>query len=261
MASVALLFGLSLSVNLAGWAVSSALVTDHFYDLTGAVTHILVALASLFYAPAPGLRQVAGTVLIVVWATRLGAFLFARISASGGDKRLAKYKTRPLIFLIPWTIQSIWILLNCLPIALANAASSGGPAFGLLDVVAIAAWLAGFTVQVVADEEKRLFSANPSNAGRWISTGTWAVSRHPNYVGEILMGWALAALAWSSLDGWAALGALAPVFETWLLLRVSGVPLLEKAAEKKWGADPEYRRYVAATPVLVPLPRWLSGSV
>ena len=252
MASAIFLYGISLTVNIVGWAISSHFKTDLYYDLTGSATHVIVIATSLFYAPNPTLRQFLGSVLVITWAVRLGSFLFSRIIAAGGDRRLTKYKARPLLFLIPWTIQSVWVFLNCLPVILSNNLGGGGPSLGFGDAFALICWVSGFTIQVLADEQKKAFAAASENRGRWISTGVWALCRHPNSAGEITMGWSLAVLSWPALQGMASLAVLSPLFETALLLRVSGIPLLEREGEKRWGYEPAYRKYIADTPVLIP---------
>jgi steroid 5-alpha reductase family enzyme len=110
----------------------------------------------------------------------------------------------------------------------------------------------GFALEAVADQQKRRFRERPENAGRFIATGLWAWSRHPNYFGEILLWTGVALVALPALDGWQLATLLSPVFVTLLLTRVSGVPLLEERADARWGDDPEYLAYKKRTPLLVP---------
>ncbi len=112
-------------------------------------------------------------------------------------------------------------------------------------------WLVGFGIEVAADDQKRAFRADPANRGRFITTGLWAWSRHPNYFGEITLWVGVALVALPALSGWQHLTLVSPLFVGLLLTRVSGVPLLEARGQATWGDDPEYRDYVARTPVLV----------
>lgn len=116
----------------------------------------------------------------------------------------------------------------------------------------LAVWVAGFTIEALTDEQKRQFRAAPRNHGEFIDTGLWAYSRHPNYFGEILLWCGVLLMSVTALRGWQWIGVISPIFVTFLLTRVSGIPLLEKKAQKRWGNDPSYQQYKARTPILVP---------
>jgi protein-S-isoprenylcysteine O-methyltransferase Ste14 len=113
---------------------------------------------------------------------------------------------------------------------------------------------AGFLLEIVADRQKRRFKADPANAGKFISSGLWAWSRHPNYFGEILLWLGVAMVAAPVLSGWQLVSLISPVFVVLLLTRVSGIPLLEARSDKRWGSEPEYQSYKLNTPVLIPRP-------
>jgi steroid 5-alpha reductase family enzyme len=119
-------------------------------------------------------------------------------------------------------------------------------------VIGLLLWVLGFGIEVVADAQKSRFSAKPENRGRFIQTGLWARSRHPNYFGEILLWIGIAVIALPVLRGWQWVTLVSPVFVALLLTRVSGVPLLEKRADEKWGGQPDYETYKKTTPVLIP---------
>ena len=109
----------------------------------------------------------------------------------------------------------------------------------------------GFAIEVTADRQKSAFRADAANDGRFITTGLWAWSRHPNYFGEIMLWLGIAVLAAPALDGWQFATLISPVFVFVLLTRISGVPLLERRGLKRWGDDPDYQAYLARTPVLI----------
>jgi steroid 5-alpha reductase family enzyme len=112
----------------------------------------------------------------------------------------------------------------------------------------------GFLFEAVADDQKRRFRANPANEGRFIASGLWAWSRHPNYFGEITLWFGIALVALPALSGWQYATLISPVFVYLLLTRISGIPLLEARAKKRWGDEPAFQAYRARTPVLFPRP-------
>ena len=226
--------------------------TEKFYDLTGSVTYIGVAIIALILSQKTDSRSLLLAAMIVVWALRLGAFLFLRILADGADSRFDKIKPNPKSFLATWSLQGLWVSVTggC---ALAAISSGHSAELSLLDIAAILLWFLGFTVEVVADRQKRRFRA-AQGGGQFITTGLWAFSRHPNYLGEIMLWLGIALLAAPVLQGWQWVTMISPVFVYLLLTRVSGIPLLEKKADKLWGEDPRYQAYKANTPILLPRP-------
>jgi steroid 5-alpha reductase family enzyme len=113
-------------------------------------------------------------------------------------------------------------------------------------------WLAGFSIEVIADKQKTVFRANTENAGKFIRTGLWSISRHPNYFGEMMLWLGIAVIALPTLVGWQFATLISPIFVILLISKVSGVNLLEANANERWGSDSEYQKYVASTPVIVP---------
>ena len=119
-------------------------------------------------------------------------------------------------------------------------------------IVGALVWLIGFVIEVVADAQKSRFNADPANKGKFIRTGLWSRSRHPNYFGEIVLWIGIAIIAIPVLQGWQWVAMISPVFVTILLTRISGIPLLQKKAEAKWGGQADYEEYKKNTPVLIP---------
>jgi steroid 5-alpha reductase family enzyme len=115
-------------------------------------------------------------------------------------------------------------------------------------------WLTGFSIEVIADTQKRDFNARPANQGKFIQSGLWAWSRHPNYYGEIVLWIGVAVIAYPVLQGWQYVTLVSPVFVAILLTRISGIPMLEARADEKWGGQPEYEAYRARTSPLIPWP-------
>jgi steroid 5-alpha reductase family enzyme len=121
---------------------------------------------------------------------------------------------------------------------------------GALAALGTAVWIAGFAIEAIADRQKGIFRADPANRDRFIATGLWAWSRHPNYCGEITLWIGVALIAVPALSGWQLVTLISPLFVYVLLTRISGIPLLESRSDEKWGDDSEYQAYKAHTPVL-----------
>lgn len=228
--------------------------TEHYFDLLGSLTYITTVLAAWVLS---GHRDATALLIggaVVVWAARLGTFLFRRVRRAGSDDRFDAIKPNFPRFLNVWMLQGLWVTIT-LGAALAAITAAPRPAFGAMTVVGLLVWAFGFGFEVVADTQKSRFRAEPANKGEFISTGVWAWSRHPNYFGEIVAWAGIALAAFPALHGWQYITLLSPVFVVLLLTRVSGIPPLEKKADARWGDRPDYRDYRATTPVLVPRPR------
>jgi steroid 5-alpha reductase family enzyme len=225
--------------------------TERFFDLSGSITYIAVVTIGMLYASAVDLRTILLWAVVVVWAARLGTFLFGRIHRAGKDSRFDDIKPSFLRFLNAWTIQALWVTLT-VGAALVAITTSTRRELGVLGVVGLLIWLLGFAVEIVADSQKSRFNTIAENRGRFIQTGLWARSRHPNYFGEITLWVGVALVAAPVLQGWQWVTLVSPLFVAFLLTRVSGIPLLEKRADEKWGGQADYEEYKKRTPVLIP---------
>jgi steroid 5-alpha reductase family enzyme len=246
----ALSVGLAFLIQWLAFIPAYFLQTEKFFDLTGSVTYILVALVTIYFSGID-IRSLLLAVLVVVWAVRLGSFLFRRIHKAGKDGRFDEIKPSFFRFLSVWTIQGLWVTFTA-SAALMAISSKQRKELDLLAVIGFLIWLVGFAIEVAADTQKSRFIADPQNKGKFIQSGLWARSRHPNYFGEILLWLGVALIAMPVLQGWHWVGMISPIFVTLLLTRVSGIPLLEKRADEKWGGDKEYEAYKAVTPILIP---------
>tara|TARA_Y100000385_G_scaffold205122_1_gene212485 strand:- start:2668 stop:3540 length:873 start_codon:yes stop_codon:yes gene_type:complete len=228
--------------------------TEKFYDLTGSLTYLSVVWYSIFissnYFTNLNGANLAIVLLITFWALRLGSFLFMRIHKDGEDKRFRTIKPSATQFFMTWTLQGLWVSL-CSMCALTAISSNTGVVINGLFYLGLGLFLYGFITEVIADKQKTAFRAIPENRDKFITTGLWAKSRHPNFFGEILLWTGIAVMSFSSLDGLQYLTLISPVFTYLLLVYVSGVRMLEARADKKWGHDESYRKYKSETPVLV----------
>lgn len=225
--------------------------TEKFFDLTGSLTYVTLVLLAVVAAGNWEPRSLVLAALVLAWAVRLGSFLFARVLQAGGDARFDAMKRHLPSFLLTWTLQGLWAFLTA-SAALAAITSNEPAAMDWTVLAGIALWVAGFSIEVVADAQKQRFRSDPANRGRFIRSGLWAWSRHPNYFGEIVLWVGIAVVAAPSLSGWQWLTMISPVFVAILLTRISGIPLLERRGKQRWGNDPGYREYLATTPVLIP---------
>lgn len=247
----------ALSVGLAfliQWLVfipAYLMQTEKFFDLTGGITYISVVIIAVLFSTNVDGRSILLAALVMIWAIRLGSFLFGRIKKAGKDDRFDEIKPSLIRFLNVWTIQGLWVTFT-MAAALVAITTTTRKELDVFAIIGFLLWVFGFAIEIVADSQKSRFNANPDNKGKFIQTGLWSRSRHPNYFGEIILWVGVAVIALPVLQGWQWAAMISPVFVTLLLTRVSGVPLLEKKADKKWGGQDDYESYKKGTPVLIP---------
>jgi len=225
--------------------------TEKYYDITGTIAYLVMTALAVFSTDELNLRSQVVAVLIVVWALRLGLFLFVRVFQVGEDKRFHEVKKSFLRFLVWFSMSALWVFLttaNALTLILNNHPLIDDGYF----LIGLMIWLIGFAFEVTADEQKKRFRNNPNNKGQFIRTGLWSISRHPNYFGEILIWVGMAIISFPVLSGWQYTTLISPLFVTLLLTRVSGINLLEASSDKNWGDMESYQQYKQQTSVLVP---------
>lgn len=242
---------LAFLVNWIAFIPAYSMQTEKFYDFTGSLTYISVTIVALLLSGKSDLHSMILAGLVMIWAARLGTFLLRRVRKAGKDDRFDAIKPDFYRFLNAWTIQALWVTLTAAPVFIALS-SAKEVEFGPLAVAGLVVWLLGFGIEVVADGQKTQFRKDPSNKEKFISTGLWSRSRHPNYFGEIVLWAGVTLMAMPVLQGWQWVALISPLFVFLLLTRVSGVPMLEAKADKKWGGQDDYESYKANTPVLIP---------
>ena len=247
----ALTVGLAFLVQWLVFIPAYLMQTEKFFDLTGSLTYISVILLGVVLSKNIDFRSILLSALVVIWAVRLGTFLYSRIQKAGKDDRFDEIKPSFIRFLNIWTIQGLWVTFT-VAAALVAITTTTRKDLDLFAMIGFLVWVFGFAFEVIADSQKRKFSADPQNKGRFIQTGLWSRSRHPNYFGEIMLWLGIAIIALPVLQGWQWVALISPVFVTLLLTRVSGVPMLEKKADTKWGGQEDYEAYKKRTPVLIP---------
>lgn len=226
--------------------------TEKFYDIVGSFTYLTVVLCT-FYSSNISIGFNFGNLiisfLIILWALRLGFFLFLRIRKEGEDKRFEHIKPSATRFFMTWTLQGMWVSVCSLSALTAMSSSSGVIVNGLF-FIGIFIFISGLLLEIIADYQKTQFRNRLENKGLFINSGLWAYSRHPNYVGEIVLWTGVSVMSFSSLSGIQYVALISPIFTYILLVYVSGVRILEASGQKKWGHLKSYQEYLENTPSL-----------
>jgi len=244
---------ISIAVNWLAFLPCAIAQTEKFYDLIGSITYLALMGAACWIAAPLDAKAIVAALMVTVWALRLGSFLFARIGRDGKDSRFDKIKINPARFLVAWTMQASWAIFTAAAAVTIIGAVDRGP-LDLYFWIGTAIWLIGFVIEIAADRQKNAFKNDPGNAGKFIDTGLWAWSQHPNYFGEIMLWTGITIIVLPLLSGWGYLVLFSPVFVIFLLTKVSGIPMLDAKAKQRWGDNPAYRAYRAKTSKLVLLP-------
>ena len=222
--------------------------TEKFFDLMGSITYISIILSTIYIT---GTDKIADYIIVgcvAVWAIRLGSFLFMRIHKAGEDRRFRTIKINFTRFLMTWTLQGMWVSM-CLLCVLTALSSYNGIIINNVFYIGLVMFILGFAIEVIADRQKTNFRKKSENKDKFISTGLWALSRHPNYFGEILFWWGIYIISIGN-NTW-FIGITSPVVVTYLLTRFSGVPMLEK----RYKDNDHYLKYIRSTNTLIPGPK------
>lgn len=256
ISGVSLIYFCCAFIFLAQWLVfipSYIFETEHYFDLTGSLTYVSVTLLAILFTVDISLRDILLALFVWIWAFRLGSFLFIRVKKAGSDGRFDLMKKDFWWFLMTWTIQGLWVFLT-LAMALAAITSESKMAIDVFAVIGTLIWIFGFSIEVIADQQKTNFKDDPANKDSFITVGLWSWSRHPNYFGEMVLWIGIAVIAFPVLIGWQLVALISPIFVIFLLTRISGITMLESRGYKKWKDDPAYIDYLERTSVLVPFP-------
>ena len=223
--------------------------TEKFYDLTGSITYLTAVFYTLYVTGSNNLSDLIIVGCVTVWAIRLGSFLFMRIHKAGEDRRFRTIKPNFTRFFMTWTLQGMWVSM-CLLCVLTALSSYSGVVMNSIFFIGLIVFILGLSIEIIADYQKTVFRRNIENKDKFITTGLWSLSRHPNYFGEILLWTGVAVMSISSLQGLQYITLISPVFVYVLLVYISGVRLLEAQAKKKWGHLDSFNEYIKNTPRL-----------
>ena len=223
--------------------------TEKFYDLTGSITYLTTVFTALYITDSGNISDYVIVSCVAIWAIRLGSFLFMRIHKAGEDRRFRDIKPNFTRFFMTWTLQGMWVSM-CLLCVLTALSSYSGIIVNNIFYIGLMIFISGFIIEVLADHQKTVFRKNIDNKDKFISSGLWAYSRHPNYFGEILLWLGIAVMSFSSLEGFQYFTLISPIFVYILLVYISGIRMLENQANKKWGHLDSYKEYLKNTPRL-----------
>ena len=243
---------LIFAIQIVFFALAASFKTDKFTDLSYGLTFVAVVLFLFFTKSSQSFVQSITVLLITAWGLRLAGYLFVRILKTKKDTRFDKIRNDPVKFAKFWFLQAVSIFIILLPaFVILNSDKTTNFSYLWIGFMISAG---GLTIEAIADQQKFAFKNKAENKDRWISTGLWKYSRHPNYFGEILIWWGIFAIALPYLENWLYMIIARPLFITFLLLFVTGIPTLEKKHEEKYKNEPDFAKYKSKTSLLIPLP-------
>jgi steroid 5-alpha reductase family enzyme len=221
-------------------------------DVAWGLGFIVAAAASLATGAACSWRGILLFGLVLMWGLRLALHIHARNAGRGEDPRYRQWREawgRWFVlrsFLQVFMLQGVLLVIVSLPVIHANVSPSGP--FAALDVLGLLLWLAGFLFEAVGDGQLLAHMRNPKNKGQLMTAGLWRYTRHPNYFGEVTLWWGLWLIACGAQDGWRTV--IGPLTLTFLILKVSGIPMLER----RYAGRADYEAYKRRTSAFLPLP-------
>ncbi|KAL3640731.1 hypothetical protein CASFOL_015699 [Castilleja foliolosa] len=250
----------TVAYQLFFFLITALLRFDKVTDFAGSTNFVILAVLTLVVKGTWNFRQVVLSILVLIWGLRLGVFLLMRIIHWGEDHRFDKMRNNLGKLAVFWVFQAMWVWSVSLPVTVVNA-SNRDPSIRAVDIIGWIMWALGLFIETTADQQKLNFKDSPENKGKWCDVGIWKYSRHPNYFGEILLWWGMFVAATPVLENAEWLVVFGPIFITLLLLFLSGIPLLEKSADKKFKNVSAYRQYKKTTSPLILLPPALYGNL
>lgn len=221
-------------------------------DVAWGLGFAVLAWAGVLGQPRAAPRMLLLAALTTIWGVRLAAHIWSRHRVSAEDPRYRRWREEwgrwwaVRSYLQVFLLQGVFMLLVSAPLLVTAAAPPS--ALGALDVAGSAVWAFGLAFEAVADAQLAAFKRDPASRGKVMQSGLWRYSRHPNYFGEVVLWWGVGIVALGVPSGW--LGLIGPTTITFLLLKVSGVPMLERRRE---GGE-AYEAYKRRTSVFLPLP-------
>ena len=245
------LLGLSVVIQILFFIPSFLFKTEKIYDLIGSSTYLIVISYAYFSIEDKTITDTLLFIFVSTWSVRLGTYLFTRINRDKEDVRFEKAKKNFFWFLQYWMGQALWVSITSCAAVIAILKNEKNT-LNIFLILGSIVWIGGFTIEVLADLQKNKFKQNHDTNSKFISTGLWSKSRHPNYFGEISLWVGVYIISLPSFTGIEYLTLISPIFVCILLTRMSGINMLEKIADQRYGNLPEYQEYKKNTPVLIP---------
>jgi steroid 5-alpha reductase family enzyme len=247
---IALIFGLQIT----GFIPSFYLKSEKYYDLLGGLTFVFSILLMLFLRFQKtnhlSVREIILAISVLLWTIRLSFFLFQRVKRVGKDERFDSYKFSFSKFLLAWMTQGFWVFMCLFPTLIVFSSSTNYENLYLTFGGLI--YLVGLVIEIIADYQKTIHNKINSNERKFISSGLWSRSRHPNYFGEFLIWTGITIICFPVFSGLKYVALITPIFIYFLLNYISGINLLEERGKEKWGNNPEYIKYLKTTPKFFP---------
>jgi len=227
--------------------------TDKVTDLSYGLTFIIISIFYFLFRSYNFFPQLLLTLMITLWGLRLSVYLFIRIMKTKKDERFDGIRENFVKFSRFWALQavSVWVIMLPSIYFLSLETDISRSVFIFLGFFI---WLFGLFIETLADYQKFSFKNNPENKGKWIQTGIWKYSRHPNYFGEMTLWWGIFIFTLSFTSSYTLFTIVGPLYITFLLIFVSGIPPLEKKYKERYKDNIAYRKYLKQTSVLFPLP-------
>ncbi len=245
------LLGLSVVIQILFFIPSFLFKTEKLYDLIGSSTYLIVISYAYFSIEDKTITDTLLFIFVSTWSVRLGTYLFTRINRDKEDVRFEKAKKNFFWFLQYWMGQALWVSITSCAAVIAILKNEKN-SLNIFLILGSIVWIGGFTIEVLADLQKNKFKQIQDTNSKFISTGLWSKSRHPNYFGEISLWVGIYIISLPSFTGIEYLTLISPIFVCILLTRMSGINMLEKIADQRYGNLPEYQEYKKNTPVLIP---------
>ena len=247
--SFTFLLFLSVLIQIIFFIPSYIFKTEKLYDLIGSSTYVVVVSFAYYSVSNKTITDTILFIFVLIWGIRLGTYLFKRIQRDNDDVRFEKAKKNFFWFLQYWMGQALWVSITSSAAVIAILKTENN-SFNIYVIVGVLIWIIGFSLEVIADLQKSKFKQIENTNKTFISKGLWSKSRHPNYFGEITLWIGIYIISFSSLSGIEILTVISPIFVYILLTRMSGINMLEKIADERYGHLDEYIEYKRNTPTL-----------
>ena len=236
-----------IAVNVAAYIWAYYKQSDHLTDISYSLCFIGLSIYLLLRSGDLSVERLLLAAMVVLWGVRLGGFLFYRINKMGRDYRFDAFRGSWSGFLKFWILQSVSIWIIALPVIIGLSATQPQFLFA-----GLAIWFMGWIIETVADYQKFRFKSDPIHKDDFISIGLYSKIRHPNYLGEILIWSGIFIYTIPVLSGWSWLAVISPLWLIILLVFISGIPLIDSNAIKKYGNEQAYKDYRRKSWYLLP---------
>lgn len=234
-----------LAINILVYLWAYASQSDKLTDITYSLCFILLGIYLVLRLEKIELGHLLAIGMVILWALRLGSFLFYRIHKMGQDERFTAFRGNWLGFLKFWILQSVSIWIIALPVIFFTLKSQ--VTFSLTGMLI---WAIGWIIEATADYQK--FSFKQKHPDKLMTQGLYSYVRHPNYTGEIMVWVGIFIFVSPSLVGAEWLSIVSPIWITILLIFISGIPLIRESWEKRYGNSKAYQEYINNTNALLP---------